>query len=50
MPPERPRPDLQQVRDALRERDDRSEPPEPPPEPPEPPAPEVDDERDSGED
>jgi len=31
MPPERPRPDFEQVREAMRERDERSELPEPPP-------------------
>jgi len=41
MPPERPRPDLEQVRDALRQHDERTEQPEPPP--PE------DDERDADE-
>jgi hypothetical protein len=40
MPPERPRPDLEEVREALRERDERIEETEPPPAPPQ------DDERD----
>ena len=31
MPPERPRPDFEQVREAMRERDERTEEPEPPP-------------------
>jgi hypothetical protein len=37
MPPERPRPNVDQVREALRERDERADEPEPaqPPAPPE---------------
>ena len=35
MAPERPRPDFDQVREAMRERDVRAEEPEPPPPPPE---------------
>ncbi len=31
MPPRRPRPDFDQVRDAMRDRDERHEDPEPPP-------------------
>ena len=35
MPPERRRPDFEQVREAMREHDERPEEPEPPPEAPE---------------
>ena len=44
MPPERPRPDFDQVRDAMRERDERAEEPQPPA------PPEDDDERDDEDD
>jgi hypothetical protein len=34
MPPERPRPNLDHVREAMRERDERADEPDAPPEPP----------------
>jgi hypothetical protein len=46
MPPERPRPDFEQVREAMRERDERSELPEQP----EPPPPAEDEDRERDED
>jgi len=48
MPRKRPRPDFDQVREAMREHDERSELPEPPPPPAEDEERDEDDEKDPG--